>query len=166
VIKALLTAITSLNCEVHGASLLLSIRACFHIDLMTKNAIIKVTAKGALTQMINVIIQRMEINDQRGTIRPIIEKTDSAEGAPEISEKPVLQPIVEKTPVSETSEPPIPGEFGGGDGDNDKNGGESFASIYHKDAYLLFRALCKLSMKGLSEDAQIALNDSIMLQNK
>ena len=41
-----------------------------------------------------------------------------------------------------------------------------FPSVYHKDAYLLFRALCKLSMKGLSEEAQYAHSDAIPLQNK
>jgi hypothetical protein len=37
---------------------------------MSKNPVIKVTAKAALTQMIDVINQRMEINDQRGIIKP------------------------------------------------------------------------------------------------
>ncbi len=62
VIKCLLTSITSLDCGVHGASLLLCIRACFHINLMSKNAVIKSTAKAALTQMINIINQRMEMH--------------------------------------------------------------------------------------------------------
>jgi brefeldin A-inhibited guanine nucleotide-exchange protein len=63
VIKALLTAITSLQCEVHEASLLLSVRACFHIHLITKNQVNKTTAKAALTQMLSVVNQRMEIAD-------------------------------------------------------------------------------------------------------
>jgi hypothetical protein len=41
----------------------------------------------------------------------------------------------------------------------------SFPSIIHKDAFLIFRALCKLSMKGLNEDAG-AQQDPIALQNK
>ena len=41
----------------------------------------------------------------------------------------------------------------------------SFPSIVHKDAFLIFRALCKLSMKGLNDDAG-AQQDPIALQNK
>lgn len=53
------------------------------------------------------------------------------------------------------------------DGLSSNGGGSSlgaqFPSPYHKDAYLLFRALCKLSMKGLNEDGQ---PEAIALQNK
>lgn len=61
VIKALLTAITSIQCQVHEASLLLSVRACFHIHLISKNPVNKTTAKAALTQMLSVVNQRMEM---------------------------------------------------------------------------------------------------------
>lgn len=47
--------------------------------------------------------------------------------------------------------------------DNVNGGNALFPSVYHKDAYLLFRALCKLSMKGLNEDGQ---PEAIALQNK
>lgn len=65
VIKALLIAVTSSHCEVHEASLLLAIRACFHIHLISKNQINKTTAKAALTQMLSVVNQRMENFDAR-----------------------------------------------------------------------------------------------------
>lgn len=65
VIKALLIAITSSHCEVHEASLLLAVRACFHIHLISKNQINKTTAKAALTQMLSVVNQRMENFDAR-----------------------------------------------------------------------------------------------------
>lgn len=43
----------------------------------------------------------------------------------------------------------------------------AFPSIMHKDAFLIFRALCKLSMKGLHEtDESSSLSDPIALQNK
>jgi hypothetical protein len=40
-----------------------------------------------------------------------------------------------------------------------------FPSIQHKDAFLIFRALCKLSMKGIQDDSG-AQSDPIALQNK
>ena len=51
---------TSPQCEVHEASLLLAVRACFHIHLMSKNQVNKTTAKAALTQMLSIVNQRME----------------------------------------------------------------------------------------------------------
>ena len=48
------------------------------------------------------------------------------------------------------------------------DGSTAFSSIYQKDSYLLFRALCKLSMKGLNEEGTHvqSSNDPIALQNK
>jgi brefeldin A-inhibited guanine nucleotide-exchange protein len=207
VIKALLTAITSLNCEVHGANLLLSVRACFHINLMSKNPIIKVTAKAALTQMIDVINQRMEINDQRGTIKPVLgkenanEETDGGSPAKKLmmspggidpSTLPMTQSNIAELAAGDMIENigEADGKIVGGgkignnvkeeegkqsigtentngavNNSNSQDGGD-FVSVYQRDAYLLFRALCKLSMKGLNEDSSAALNDSVMLQNK
>ena len=51
---------TSSYCEVHEASLLQSVRACFHIHLITKNSTNKTTAKAALTQMLSAVFQRMD----------------------------------------------------------------------------------------------------------
>lgn len=45
------------------------------------------------------------------------------------------------------------------------NLGEGIENIYQKDAYLLFRALCKLSMKGVADDTATS-NDAIIHQNK
>jgi hypothetical protein len=44
----------------------------------------------------------------------------------------------------------------------------NFLTLNHKDAFLLFRALCKLSMKGLHDNAGDAAqsSDPIALQNK
>jgi hypothetical protein len=42
----------------------------------------------------------------------------------------------------------------------------SFPSIYHKDAFLVFRALCKLSLKGLNDNSTGELSDQIALQNR
>lgn len=47
----------------HEASLLLSVRSCFHIHLVSKNQINKTTAKASLVQMLSVVFQRMESLD-------------------------------------------------------------------------------------------------------
>lgn len=65
VVKALLTAVTSNQCEVHEASLLLSVRSIFHIHLISKNPVNKTTAKAALTQILSVVFQRLENFDAK-----------------------------------------------------------------------------------------------------
>lgn len=44
-------------------------------------------------------------------------------------------------------------------------GTPEFPSVLHKDAYLLFRALCKLSMKAITDDPSIP-SDPVALQSK
>jgi len=60
IIKALLTAITSPLCEIHGDTLIKAIQTCFSIFLLSKNIVNQITAKASLTQIVNLIFQRME----------------------------------------------------------------------------------------------------------
>ncbi len=60
VIKALLTAVSSVSCQVHDQTLLRAVRGCYHIYLMSRNPINQTTAKATLTQMLNIVFQRME----------------------------------------------------------------------------------------------------------
>lgn len=201
VVKVILTAVTSSSCEVHEGSLLLSVRSCFHIHLISKNQVNKTTAKAALTQMISVVNLRMESHD--AAINPIKSAVDSNEddvltNEQNIEDTPInsddnkptsdvpssSQPVVEEiigddhkleseepththtqseTESSSTNRASVTGT-GGGD-DDGFHGVGAFSSHFHKDAFLIFRALCKLSMKGLEDDANSA-NDPIALQNK
>jgi brefeldin A-inhibited guanine nucleotide-exchange protein len=232
---------------VHEASLLLSIRACFHIHLISKNLINKTTAKAALTQMLSVINQRMEINDIKGTgaapdalvtagvlggsiidsiasgdrtnaaatttattiatkiVRAAVSLKKSAfdvhhdhdvdddtiDIVPETANNSINESVendsdavnnnvhedtastsavaVSEAAASSTTEINSPHPSSSTAALASASGGSNlqFPSIFHKDAYLLFRALCKLSMKGLSEEVQYAhITDAIPLQNK
>lgn len=42
---------------------------------------------------------------------------------------------------------------------------DAFESVYQKDSYLLFRALCKLSTKGVSDEV-VTGSDAVIHQNK
>jgi len=148
VIKCLLTAITSLDCGVHGTNLLLCIRACFHINLMSKNAIIKTTAKAALTQMINIINQRMEMHIEDST-SVVSTAAAFAQDRVEVGNSFSIEQndhddsesLGEKLPLS-----------------------QDFCSLFHRDSYLVFRALCKMSMKGVAEEQ--AQDTNVTYQNK
>lgn len=60
VLKALLTAVASTKFRVHGEPLLGVIRVCYNIALNSKSPINQATAKAMLTQMLSIIIRRME----------------------------------------------------------------------------------------------------------
>ena len=60
ILQALLTIVTSNTCEIHGGTVLLTVRTCYNIYLASKNLVNQTTAKATLTQMLNVIFSRME----------------------------------------------------------------------------------------------------------
>ena len=119
----MLTATTSALCELHEAVLLLAIRTCLNIHLMSKNAVNKGTAKAALTQMLSAVNIRMETLDLKM-------KSETDENAADVHTKKNLEAEgnVTEDGVDEGHDISIP-----------------FLSIAHKDAFLVFRALCKLS---------------------
>lgn len=153
VIKVLLTAVTSLQCQVNESSLLLAIRACFHIHLISKSSINKVTTKAALTQMVNAVNAKMEASDARLKASSSSERLHAQLSAlPNSSSSDAgdLPAAVKSTQAAAAAATPV-----------------QFASVQHKDSFLLFRALCKLSMKGLHDDAQESLQaDAVAMQNK
>lgn len=61
IIKALLTVVTSQHVEVHEGTVLLAVRTCYNIFLASKNLINQTTARATLTQMLNVIFTKMEL---------------------------------------------------------------------------------------------------------
>lgn len=61
IIKALLTVVTSQHVEVHEGTVLLAVRTCYNIFLASKNLVNQTTARATLTQMLNVIFTRMEL---------------------------------------------------------------------------------------------------------
>ncbi|KAF9902410.1 Brefeldin A-inhibited guanine nucleotide-exchange protein 2 [Linnemannia zychae] len=60
IIKILLTLVTSTTCQVHHASLLKIIQTSCNIYCWAKSPILQATAKAGLTQMVNLVISKME----------------------------------------------------------------------------------------------------------
>ncbi|KAG2485588.1 hypothetical protein HYH03_015653 [Edaphochlamys debaryana] len=71
ILKNLLTATTSTTFTVHGQALLLAVRTCYNIFLMSRSDVNQQTAKATLTQMLNVVFQRMEADSVFVEVRPI-----------------------------------------------------------------------------------------------
>lgn len=65
VLRGLLTASTSASFTLHGAALLLAVRTAYNIHLTSRSEVNVTTAKATLTQMLNVVFQRMEARSTR-----------------------------------------------------------------------------------------------------
>jgi brefeldin A-inhibited guanine nucleotide-exchange protein len=173
VIKALLTLVTSQYCEVHGKSVLKAVRTCYNIYLGSRNSINRTTAKATLQQMLNVIFTRMEVNNQvdlesffnlkneqadidpviRGLMSEMIDKV--CHDLPQSSSRPVangalpIEPLKSAQSSESLNELNDLGSSGPtGDYNLDQLG---FSHVRQKDAYLVFRLLCKLSQHPLPE---------------
>lgn len=124
VVKAMLAITTSPKTSVHEASILMAIRATFHVYLITKSPECKKAAKSALCDMMRSVFNRMEAYD---AMIPASQKRGEAHDVDTNGEA-----LRAKTDFS------------------------NFASQFHTDGYLLFRALCKLSSKALGDDGNKA----------
>lgn len=229
VMKALLECVISSHTEVHQASLLQAVRACYNINLVSRNAVNRTTAKATLTQMLNIVFQRMEAFDRRAR--------EEAQAALHALGQHAQQPAVASAlspgkggGQQQQTAPPSPARAhelpaypsrpaaasgaaaplapGGGSGSSStmypavfatlgfrgtpgasgaanttgrrqpvgaggrsastasSAGAPEFPSVLHKDAYLLFRALCRLSVKGQYDGDPSQPADPVALQSK
>ncbi|KDO24492.1 hypothetical protein SPRG_10308 [Saprolegnia parasitica CBS 223.65] len=164
VLKAVLTAVVSPTCEVHEHSLLKAVRAGYHIYLVSKSIINQTVAKGTLQRMVTTVFQRME----------------AAATAEHLATPKRSQSIVAHTHTA--MYPSVQAAFGFQYNSrrlqSSKTLGEDhavlFPSVLHKDAYLVFRAICRISMRFVVEDAvgghvspsQPSADDPFALQSK
>uniref|UniRef100_A0A8C4HMS8 ADP-ribosylation factor guanine nucleotide-exchange factor 2 (brefeldin A-inhibited) n=1 Tax=Dicentrarchus labrax TaxID=13489 RepID=A0A8C4HMS8_DICLA len=142
IIKALLTTVTSPHIEIHEGTVLLTVRTCYNIYLASRNLINQTTAKATLTQMLNVIFTRME--NQAVSSHPAHPVTEQTEVAPPRvrTEGQQMNGIMEdRSSVSSTDMLVSSGP----------HSAARFSHILQKDAFLVFRSLCKLSMKPLAD---------------
>uniref|UniRef100_A0A3P8WB46 ARF guanine nucleotide exchange factor 1 n=1 Tax=Cynoglossus semilaevis TaxID=244447 RepID=A0A3P8WB46_CYNSE len=177
IIKALLTAVTSQHIEIHEGTVLQAVRTCYNIYLASKNLINQTTAKATLTQMLNVIFARMENQAVRPSVtytcthntpaesettEAVTEGTQNSlddEGTLGSDSEHVHANGIPGTPISASFTPSLPDDrLSVSSNDTQESGaapgqlpGAKFSHILQKDAFLVFRSLCKLSMKPLSD---------------
>eukprot|EP00095_Tigriopus_kingsejongensis_P004290 maker-scaffold722_size106786-snap-gene-0.21 protein:Tk04290 transcript:maker-scaffold722_size106786-snap-gene-0.21-mRNA-1 annotation:"GF14256" len=131
VLKALLTILTSANVRVHDNSLLLSVRTCYNIYLASRNIINQTTAKATLSQILNYVFSTME--SASAVSLPSHEPETASEAVHVV--RPILLDLADHLVAREFLAP------------------EVYRNMMQRDAYLVFRSLCKLSMKPLPEGA-------------
>ncbi|KAH1004368.1 hypothetical protein HUJ04_004126 [Dendroctonus ponderosae] len=210
IIKALLTVVTSQHVEVHEGTVLLAVRTCYNIFLASKNLINQTTARATLTQMLNVIFTKMELeaemhpelqsneklivtdgqtngdikdNKDDGEPKEVVDrirvddcdlskdlKLESQQIASDIlaviidgvlsdvdnklttSSSVTSVNSIEETKSVSSSIARVPSQESlTTNSENDAAVTAKFTHILQKDAFLVFRALCKLSMKPLPE---------------
>uniref|UniRef100_A0A7N8XUL7 ADP-ribosylation factor guanine nucleotide-exchange factor 2 (brefeldin A-inhibited) n=1 Tax=Mastacembelus armatus TaxID=205130 RepID=A0A7N8XUL7_9TELE len=158
IIKALLTAVTSPHIEIHEGTVLLTVRTCYNIYLASRNLINQTTAKATLTQMLNVIFTRMENQALRSRKRTgcdcpsrtrpqILEVAGRAHHGVTGHQPQSPRAPHPQQPVLQTSQPPALTPHHHPLTHNTAR----FSHILQKDAFLVFRSLCKLSMKPLAD---------------
>lgn len=70
VLRTMLTFVTSVTISMHAMVLLLVIRGCYNIFIMSRNDLNQQAAKAVLTQIVNVVFQRLVVGEG-GQVRPI-----------------------------------------------------------------------------------------------
>lgn len=200
VIKALLTAVSSNKCEVHQDALLTAVRACYNIFLHSRNQVNRTTAKATLTQMLNIVFQRMENEHvRRAATADCAESVESSAGGGGGAEHVGAVTQTEESDDRQTDSngslsavrlgcieqnmyeavranlqfsfhQPAPRlDSSASAPQSEINGDDDLsrmpANVY-RDAFLLFRALCKLSMKDQSLDGGVLADDPIAQQSK
>lgn len=174
VIKALLTAVTSPETEVHETSLMLAIRACYHIFLVSKNAVNRTTAKASLTQTLNFVFQRMEAHAKDALIRQE-HRNGTTTGAPLASPPPAVPDEPEDTGTN----PVIPGMYTAVldalhlnvmDGDlpevDTEDESSKSAPVVDRDVHQVFRALCRLSMKDSDASDPTVNSEAVAVRSR
>ncbi|KAL9245303.1 hypothetical protein vseg_018969 [Gypsophila vaccaria] len=72
VIKAVLTAVSSVKVRVSGECLLRIVKTCYDVYLGSRSLVNQTTAKAALIQMILIVFRRMEADSVAVTVAPIV----------------------------------------------------------------------------------------------
>ena len=132
-----------------GAHLLQAIRVCYRLYLSTDSAPNKTTAKAALRQIVTSTFKRLESKKVKVDEKPGLEKGESiriilaAEGEDPFSHAGYVDEDLRLKPT-ETDDMTM------------KSAAGNFPSYEHKDAYLVLRSLCKLSMKAVSTNPDVA----------
>ncbi|XP_059651532.1 brefeldin A-inhibited guanine nucleotide-exchange protein 2-like [Cornus florida] len=223
VLKALLSAVTSVSLRIHGDCLLQIVRTCYDIYLGSKNAVNQTTAKASLIQMLVIVFRRMEADSSTAPVQPIVvaELMEPAEKAEADANTTmfvqgfitkIMQDIdgvfnpatpgrgagsggshdgaFETRPTVESTNPADlldstdkdmldakyweismyktalegrKGELADGEAERDEDLEVQIGNKLRRDAFLVFRALCKLSMKTPPKEA---LSDPQLMRGK
>lgn len=151
IVKALLSAVLDENATLHQTPLLKAIRQVYNIFLLSKSAGTQSIAQGTLEQMIHAVFGRIRLADATAdTATPSEEVVapdvvSTTEAALNGQDDPEPQKVTLDSFARRQSFDQIP--------DQESEIALSDDEIVVKDAFLIFRSMCKLSTKALAIDS-------------
>ncbi|KAJ3348250.1 Protein transport protein sec71 [Entophlyctis luteolus] len=182
VLKVLLTAVTSSStCQVHSTSLLKAVQTCFNIYLNSKSGGYSATAKASLTQIVHAVFSRMERYARLKAIESSEETAATrrdSDGIHNAGSSPAQPSTTRVVGMLEDDEPSVAttrdsmDEISGSSSSyfqsskkvaGYENTVEYFNNLLRKDAFLVFRLLCRLSVQN--ESGSSASNSSAVLRS-
>lgn len=162
IIKALVRAVSTPACAIHGKSLLHCARVMYNIHLSCPNTAIQATAKSALTQMISHVFERME-NDVKDKAFLDPSKSLNQSVSSEVTSSFALAAsgaLSGQNMNVSASE----ADFDEDDAGNREGGHQSDSlPVLQRDAWRLFRSLCQLSRRPFPRDEDA---DSIRVRSR
>ena len=166
-VRLLLYMTASSRVCLHGEALLLVVRSCYNVFLGTRSEQNQVFAKGCLMQTVNVVFSRAEAGSIYVTTPAVqlpapTESSTAAEVHAQYAQD-LLNTIVQNCEVMRAGQGR---EGGGGEAPaalaaDSRDGEGSEPCPLTQDAYLVFRSLCKLSMKSQGDG-----QDAFLLRGK
>ena len=146
--QVLLASATSTVHGLHQSSLLAAIRTLYNIYLSSRSPSTQTTARAATIQIVSMVFSDWESQEQAAaaaTASPTLEPAAAVAGTV-LTHQAIAddeRPADDATNVPTTAAP----------------------TVEHKDAYLLFRALCKLSSKSMPDTASMSA-DALPVRSK
>ncbi|KAL7257251.1 hypothetical protein ACSBR1_003542 [Camellia fascicularis] len=180
VLKVLLSAVRSSSVLIRGDCLVHIVRTCYNVYLGGLNGTNQICAKSVLAQMMVIVFTRVEedsilVKFRTVSVAELLEFTDRNlnEGSSVQFAQNLVNEVVEVSEgISDSNPSPrngnlpesrVDGKGELGNGEPNDGAGSSGDSKIREDGFMLFKNLCKLSMKFSSQEHP---DDHILLRGK
>ncbi|KAM1764560.1 hypothetical protein EV2_003811 [Malus domestica] len=177
VLRVLLAAVRSPRVLIRGDCLVNIVRTCYNVYLGGVNGTNQICAKSVLAQIMVIVFTRVEedsvnVSISRVSVNELLEFTDKNlnEGSSILLCQNFINEVMDASyggpdGIKTVASPGPKLQNGNASGESNNDGAESgdCASKIRDDGYLLFKNLCKLSMKYSSQEHS---DDQILLRGK
>ncbi|CAK5275581.1 unnamed protein product [Mycena citricolor] len=174
IVKALLSLVLSPTILVHQSSLLKAVRTVYNVFLLSSDPVNQMVAQGGLTQMVHHVFTRCSVSatvHSSDSTRSTASSTlaESSESSTQLSVPEDTKPETRPDDVEAEIDQPVQSNSNGANGHHDDHPESPTDShslpdsarheltmndLFIKDAFLVFRALCKLTMKPLNPESE------------
>ncbi|KAF7332149.1 Guanine nucleotide exchange factor [Mycena kentingensis (nom. inval.)] len=181
IVKALLSLVLSPTIPVHHSSLLKAVRTVYNVFLLSSDPINQMVAQGGLTQMVHHVFTRCKITatapvldgvlstgQENGPVTAPSASSVTHDGASEAGEEEDFSQKANGVATQVGAEHTESATNGHRPSVDDSQDGHArhreitLNDLFIKDAFLVFRALCKLTMKPLNNESERDLKSHAM----